>query len=252
MSWLIGHYLPVALFSLRPANATTSGGKTLIAPTAFAIKMALLSASIQTTGMEEGKRRFPAIRDLRIALDLPERIVVVKSFAKIQRLASFKGKSTERPAWEAEQIANGTYPFQPTIAYRELVQFGGPLRIALITPQGDIPDWLSAALLSINYLGKRGGFLQIAAPPQLVGELDETHFTEITADSTAFAIDGTLQTLDDCGRTMTFAHADIYDPKRIGLDKERVIRHVVLPYKLAQSSRGYSRYARITEGSDAQ
>jgi hypothetical protein len=106
-------------------------------------------------------------------------------------------------------------------------------------------------MVTINYLGKRGGFLQIADLPQANGDLDVTRFTEITADSSAFAIDGTLQMLDDCGAKMTFAHADIYDPKRIGLDKERIIRHVVLPYKLAQSSRGYSRYARITEGSDA-
>jgi hypothetical protein len=252
MSWLIGHYHPVALFSLRPTNATTSGGKTLISPTAFAIKMALLSACIQTVGIEEGKQRFPVIRDLRIALALPENVVVVQSFAKIQREASFKGKKEDRSAWEAAQIANGTYPFQPTIAYRELVQFGGPLQIAVATNQGALPEWLAGALISINYLGKRGGFLQIAGQPHIAEALASSDFTEITADSTTFAINGTLQMLDDCGKTMTFAHADIYDPKRIGLDKERVLRQVVLPYRLAQSSRGYSRYERIGEGVVAQ
>ncbi len=245
MSWLIARYHPIALFSLRPANATTSGGKTLVAPTAFAIKMAILSACIQAAGVDAGKQRFPVIRDLRVALDLPDQVVVVKSFAKIQREASFKGKKEDYAAWEAKQIENMSFPFQPTIAYRELVQFGGPLRLALTSPQGEIPPWLGEALLSINYLGKRGGFIQIAGPPQPAEYLDTSRFFEITADSTDFAIDGMMQMLDDCGGAMTFAHADIYDPKRITLGKERVLRHVVLPYRLAQSSRGYSRYERI-------
>ncbi len=45
--WLIATYQPTSLFSLRPANATTSGGKTLLTPTPFALKMALLDAAIR-------------------------------------------------------------------------------------------------------------------------------------------------------------------------------------------------------------
>lgn len=246
MSWLVARYHPVSLFSLRPFNATTSGGKTLIAPTAFAVKMAILSASIQQAGLEVGKSRFPVIRDLHIALDLPEQIVVVKSFAKIQRMAEFKGKSEERPAWEAVQIESGTYPFQPTIAYRELVQFGGPLGFAMMTPQGDIPTWLRDVLVGINYLGKRGSFFQIDGLPYLTDEVDE-RFTTITGTSTSILLNGTLQMLDDCGPSMTFDHADIYSAKRISLGKERIIRHVVLPYRLTRSSRGYSLYERLAE-----
>ena len=55
---------------------------------------------------------------------------------------------------------------------------------------------------------------------------------------------GTLQMLDDCGPQMTFDHADIYSGKRITLGKERILRHIVLPYRLARSSRGYSLYQR--------
>ncbi len=246
MSWLVTRYHPVSLFSLRPYNATTSGGKSLIAPTAFALKMALLSVSIQQAGLAEGKARFPIIRDLQIALDLPDQIVVVKSFAKIQRMAGFKGRKEERADWEANLIERGEYPFQPTIAYKELVQFGGSLGIAITTTRGDIPAWLSETLVGINYLGKRGGFFQIAEPPA-VAEAPGSRFTAITTDATTIAMNGTLQPLDDCGDGMTFAHADIYDPKRIGLDKERVIRHIVLPYQLARSSRGYGLYERIGE-----
>jgi hypothetical protein len=51
--------------------------------------------------------------------------------------------------------------------------------------------------------------------------------------------------LDDCGPKMTFEHADIYSGKRITLGKERVLHHVVLPYRLTRSSKSYSLYERI-------
>jgi hypothetical protein len=103
---------------------------------------------------------------------------------------------------------------------------------------------LREALLAINYLGKRGGFMQIAGWPLVADALDGV-FTEITSDSSTFFSHGTLQMLDDCGGQMTFEHADIYHPKRITMGRERVPRHVVLPYQLKQSSRGYSLYERI-------
>lgn len=252
MSWVVAAYHPVSLFSLRPASVTASGGKTLLVPTAFAIKMALLNASIQTAGLDEGKRRFSTIRDLRIAVAPPERITVVKSFAKVRRPAEFKGKADERDQWVAKLAEKGHYPFVPTIAYRELVQFGNPLealdlnvlRVACASPSEEIPEWLGSLLMAVNYIGKRGGFLQLVRMPEQMQTPDEA-FTDITRDSTAFDLNGTLQMLDDCGEDMTFEHADIYSGKRIGLGKERVLRHVVLPYRLARSSRGYSLYERI-------
>ncbi len=255
MPWLVAHYHPVSFFSLRPAHATASGGQTLLTPTAFALKMALLSASIQTAGLSEGQQRFPAIRDLRIAVRPPDQITVLKSFAKIRRPAEFKDTKT-RDAKIADLSEKGQYPFQSTIAYRELVQFGDPLepptvnvlRVACTSPDGDVPSWLSDALAAVNYLGKRGSFLQLVAVPALTDHLpsDFIGLTGDTADIADFDLRGTLQMLDDCGPAMTFAHADIYDPKRITLGKERVLRHVVLPYRLARSSRGYSLYERIS------
>ena len=49
--------------------------------------------------------------------------------------------------------------------------------------------------------------------------------------------------------SMTFDHANIYSNKNIRLGKERILRHVVLPYRLARSSKSYSYYERI-EGRD--
>ena len=43
--WLIAEYQPVSLFSLKNSLATSSGGKSLLVPTPYAFKMALLDAA---------------------------------------------------------------------------------------------------------------------------------------------------------------------------------------------------------------
>src|SRR6266700_2921378 len=83
--WIIAHYLSVAPFSLKPAIATSSGGKTLLVPTPYAIKMALLDCAIRTRGLAEGERLFPLLRDLAIAMKLPDDLVVMKGFSKSKR-----------------------------------------------------------------------------------------------------------------------------------------------------------------------
>src|SRR5579875_3579387 len=97
--WIVAQYLPVSFFSLRPASATSSGGQTLLVPTPFAIKMALLSTLIRTRGLAEGERLFPALRDLPIALEPPEQAVVIKGFSKIRR--ELKDKSNPEKAARA-------------------------------------------------------------------------------------------------------------------------------------------------------
>lgn len=255
MSWVSVRYHPASFFSLRPAQATASGGKSLLCPTAYAIKMALLNASIQMAGVIEGERRFPLIRDLRIALRLPPTITALKSFAKIRRPARISAATRDD---DVARLSNaGQYPFQSTIAYREFIQFGDPARgldssvveIACGGPDAPAnpPAWLSETLLAINYLGKRGGFWQPLSAPVSMLSL-EPDYIEITRDSDMFSMEGTLQMLDDCGSRLTFQQANIYSTSRVTLGEGRVLRHVVLPYRLERSSRGYSRYTQVGAG----
>ncbi len=251
MSWLTATYVPAAFFSLRPATSTTSGGKTLLCPTPYALKMAILTATIQRDGGERARELFPVIRDLRVAIELPTPITVLKSFAKVRRInRDGEGKITDEE--HVALIAERKFPYTATIAYREFVQFGAPLvtdgeiamRIAIATARPADHAWLAASLTAINYLGKRGGFLQLMAPVREVDDPGESA-TILTESSREFTVRGTLQQLDDCGQQMTFEHADIYDKKRIRLGTERILRDVVLPFRLVRSSRGYSLYDRI-------
>lgn len=239
--WTLAEYLPVTLFSLRSAGATSSGGKTLLTPTAFSIKMALLDAAIRTQGREAGQLLWSTIRDLRLAIALPRQIVVINTFTKIVRPKK-NGPSEDR----------GTgliTPLGSTIAYREYVHYGGALSIALQTARREaVQQEVQALLAQINYFGKRGSFVQLRAVPRVVDQdllPDLEQWVMLTEDQTAFALRGTLQLLDDCAASLSFARADIYSGQRITLGKERVLRHIVLPYQLTRSSRSFSLYERI-------
>ncbi len=236
--WILASYQQVTLFSLKPATATSSGGKTLLSPTPFSIKMALLDAAIRTQGLRPAKQFWPLIRDLRVQVRLSPQIIVNNTFAKIVR-----------PKKHGASDDSGTglmTLFGSTIAYREYVQYTAPFILALRRGDGDmLPDTLTNLLFQVNYMGKRGGFVQFSGLLDSVEDPDHHEFTELTAPQSSFAPHGTLQMLDDCGSKMTFEQADIYSGKRITLGKERVLHHIVLPYQLTRSSRGFSLYERI-------
>src|SRR6266478_3896806 len=139
--WIIARYLPVAPFSLKPAAATSSGGKTLLAPTPYAIKMALLDSAIRTMGIVEGERIFPFLRNLSVQIALPEDIIVFKSFSKSWRPVESKEAQKkdetreEFETWQREKMADrierGQYPLYSTIAYREYVYYRDAFQLAL-------------------------------------------------------------------------------------------------------------------------
>lgn len=231
--WLIAEYESTALFSLKPAWATSSGGKSLLVPTPYAVKMALLDVACRVAGVAAAKEAWPWLRDLTVALRPPGRVVVTNLFARILK----PRRNPARPG------TPHTGPLGKTIAFREYVYFDGPLGIALGGEPGDrsrLEDWL----LQVNYLGKRGGFVQLLALPTLAETLP-SGFIVIDGDPTRpFLAGGIIQQLDDCDASLTFEHANIYSGKRIRLGKERVLRHVVLPYRLVSSSKSFSYYER--------
>jgi hypothetical protein len=239
--WTIARFLPTSLFSLRPALATASGAQSLLVPTPYAIKMALVNAAIRIGGVEQTIEWWPAIRGLEVAIALPEVIVVNKAFIKIRRPTRVtKGNAAEMEA----VLSAGVYPMGPTIAFREFVQFGGEISLALQSVSNtDLP--LAQLLTQVNYLGKRGGFWQLQAPAKRSDDL-EGNWIELTRPSAGFQMQGTLQMLDDCGAQLTWEQVNVFTTKSIKIgDNLRVLNTVVLPYQLRRSSYRYSLYERI-------
>lgn len=228
MVWLKASYQPTTLFSLRPSWTTSSGGKSLLLPTPYALKLAILDVALRTSGHAPGEEAWPWIRDLQIGARLPRQIVVTNLFAKILKLR-------RNPAAPGSTDVG---PFQKTIGYREYVYLPEPIHLVFGVLE-DKAAQLRAWLTQINYLGKRGGFMQLLAEPLLLENVDD--FIQLTAETKRFPKIGLVQQLDDCSPKMTFAHVDIYDKKK----PVRIVRHVVLPYRLIRSSRSYSLYERV-------
>ncbi len=238
--WTIASFQSTSFFSLRPANATTSGGKTLITPTPYAIKMALLDVALRVYGQSSGEIWFPYLRDLQIAIDLPEHLTVINTFIKILRPhKGGKAKDTFGTGLEG-RMGN-------TIVYREMVHFGGAIKIAvqnMNVKSGDIP--LSKLLSLIHYLGKRGGFMQFTQIEE-TEQLPDTFVRLNPSRNEPFLAHGLMQLLDDCGPDMSFAHVNVYSGKTISVGKSngRILNPIILPYRLKKSSRSYSLYERI-------
>ncbi len=241
--WTIAEYQPTTFFSLRPYTATSSGGKSLIVPTPFAVKMALLDVAIRTQGLTRGRDLFPAIRDLRVAVRLPRYVLVNNTFVRILRKKEIKTKASEKAAGIARAMATHQWPFQRTIGFREYVQFGGPLSLAF---QGMEMETIAPLLEQINYLGKRGGFMQLLHVPEGMETLPQG-FTVLTESFGSEFPMGTLQMVDDCGPKLTFEQVDIYSDKKIRAGKDRVFHHVVLPLQPTRFSRGFTLYANSSE-----
>jgi hypothetical protein len=239
--WTIAEYQPTALFSLRPATATTSGGKTLIVPSPFAIKMGLLDVAIRTLGFKQGKSLFTLIRDLDIAIRPSRWIVINKTFIKILRYKEIKSKASEKETAILAAKRDRQWPYYRTIAYREYVHFSDNLSIAFQeTPR----ETLVPLLTQINYFGKRGGFIQLQQPPETMTNLPKD-FTMLTRSIDGSFPLGILQILDDFGEQMTFEHANIYHVKNMRAKVERIFHQVVLPYRAVRSSRSFTLYQRI-------
>src|SRR5688572_3920848 len=85
MYWLLLELELVAAFSLRPSNATSSSGKSLLIPSPYAIKMALIDCLISQRDVEDGKQHFATIRDLEISIQLPKAIAVSRLTRRIQK-----------------------------------------------------------------------------------------------------------------------------------------------------------------------
>lgn len=247
--WVAAVYHQVSLFSLKPADATSTGGRSLLVPTPFSIKMALLDAALRTRGRVAGEALFGLIRDLRIAASPPPIAVVSNCFVRVQKPRREKGKSAASSDGDDDGTgSDAAGPFQRSVGFREYVYYGGPLGLALQAPTAEEARVVGELAVQISYFGKRGSFFQLAAAPRLFEEYPREYLPlDVDSATPGFL----LQLLDDCRRSdegqrpLTFEQADIYSGKAMGAG--RVIRQVAVPYRLLQSSRGFTTYRRDYE-----
>jgi len=219
MMIVIASFDPVATFELRPSNTTKTGGKTLLCPTPYAVRMALLDRMIRNNGVDYGEVRFPLIRDMKIAIQPPMVVVINRTFQKILRPPFKDGQWTS------------------TIAMREFCIQTGALRIAFEVEASFISE-LTSALSAVNYFGQRGSFFQLV---NLV-EVDEipADFVDVTQPTQTLQF-GFLQRMDDMQPEAEFDDVNVFNPKSKG---GRRSYNVVFPYTLDHNGFNHSVWRR--------
>lgn len=236
--WLIFRYLPSTLFSLRMTHATNKGGKTLLVPTPYAVKIAFVDACFRVKGKTFATEVLDWIKARQIRFLPPEHCIVQNTFQKILQADRNEPKGH----------------FSATIAYREYCYYKGILSIALHAAglSRERMEILKSLAAHINYLGKRGSFVQFLGS-ETKGVL-MNNFSHPGDDPNIHRnAYGFSNFLDD------FGEAAIKDKKlfdRIStygrgpvptLGKHRVLVPTLLPYRLERSGKGFSHYRRIEE-----
>lgn len=225
MTWLVATYLPTAMFSLKDSQATSAAGKSLLVPSPYAVKTALIDVAVNWQGVGFAQDTFTWLRALQVRSSPPEWACVTNAFVKVQR--------------PPKQAQPGN-PFKPTVAFREYVQFQGELRVAfevsVLTDEQRAT--LAGLLMRLNMLGKRGGFMQWISQDDVV-ELDSYYVTH-TGDPRTTLSGAVMHYLDDYGPKMTWEKLSTFDASR----PDRVVVSALVPYRVTRSSKRSTLYHR--------
>jgi hypothetical protein len=237
--WLVARYHPVSLFSLRMTHATSKGGKTLLAPTPYSVKMALLDACFRRHEASEAeaaaRSTFDTIKAREVRVRPPEQCVVQNTFIRVL---------------DAER--DGDLPFKRTIAYREFVAHDGVLDIALAAgglSQEEIEN-IAHLFLHISSFGKRGSFWQFEKCDVIEGDLPAEFAVPLTEPEWRAGLSyGTVQMMDDFGDALIdakngFDRVSTYGEARMQLGEHRILVPTALPYRRISASRNFTWYSR--------
>jgi hypothetical protein len=229
--WVYAEYEPVAVFGLRPSNTTSSGGKSLVCPTPYGIKMGLLDRAIRDEGVDAALADFEAIRDMAVWVSLPDAVTVNRTFQKIFR----SQKSTLNEDTGRMEVWNST------IVQREYCLFTGVFTLALQTEEG-FAARLPQLLSGINYFGRRGSFMQLVAWGITTEPPAEGAFTQLSRRENPPSLSlGYLQRMDDMRPDAEWEDVDAYHGKKRG-DGGRTQYNVIVPYQLSHNGPSHTIY----------
>jgi hypothetical protein len=232
--WLVFQYAPVALFSLKSSRATSTAGKTLLTPTPYAVKMALLDAALRhgLTEDPEGLVRWLAGAKLRIGV--PRHACVTGTIQSVrQEVRDVERKRhPETPAYRA------------TIALREFVHYQGTMRLAFdlrSCPAAFITLLLRVAP-AINYFGKRGSFVQYLTGAAYAN-LDSAFTQPVDDRKASLPAWGQRAALDDFGAKASFAALNSFAPTEVRRDIDRRFVETAIPLNVYNSGPGFVHYS---------
>jgi hypothetical protein len=228
--WLMAEYQPTALFSLKISLATSSVGKTLVVPTPYSIKMALVDAAFRAGFSYEECADFLASLvavDVRIAP--PEAACVTHTFIKVR---------------QESRDTDPLRPYIPNIAYREFVHYRGIWRWAFDLATGD--DTLAKHLVHVAphvaYIGKRGSFVQFVGLSRRRDLGPE--FTQPVQNREPWTPPARahIVPLDDFGPEADLETLSSFTTKSPKRDRHRRFVETIVPLGLVNTGPGFSEY----------
>ena len=238
-SWLLLRYRPTSLFSLRMTHATNKGGRTLLVPTPYAFKLALVDAAFRAWPGREALLRaqdvFRTVAGLTIRFSPPDSAVVQHTFIKVRQAR--------------RDSAPGLY--EPTIVFREYVHYRGDLTVAVAAPTlsaKQLAD-LTRAGAHVQYIGKRGSFFQYLGSEIYKGPLPPGFTAPESPQALLTGWYGSTQYLDDFAVELSrqrdaWDRVSTYGSKPLRLGKDRVLVRTLLPYRVKAEGHSFTAYER--------
>jgi len=204
-------YQPTNLFSLKDSNSTNSGAKSLLIPSPYAIKMAVLNQAITIDGESVFERdksnEFTFIKNAQISYRISGSFCVNNCFITIQSLR------------------DGIYHGKPS--FREYVFLSDNIEIIFDVENREAKQYLQKYLHRINYFGKRGCFFQF------VGYRDNPSEPNVKEFDTSNLLSGILQEFDDISPDAQFKNVNNFNSANAKRDK----KILVIPVKNQNSSK---------------
>jgi hypothetical protein len=225
MAWLTLRYQPTSLFSLKPARATSTVGKSLLIPTPYAIKMAFLDAGLRNGLLPDPDAFVKILRSTAVCVGVPDEACVTGTIQKIRQEP--KKRTPEQP-----YISN--------IALREVVFFRGKIHIAFDSAK--CPPEVEMIAPMVNYFGKRGSFVQFEYSEERP-DLDNT-FTQKVGEPGPIPLHCHLATLDDFGPDADFDALNSFSETPIRRGKHRTWIESTVPLGVHNVGAGFVHYRR--------
>jgi hypothetical protein len=224
--WFVFRYQPVTLFALKMSRATSAAGKTLLVPTPYAVKLAIVDAALRHGLTNEPENLIRSLTKAEVRIGVPQHACVTGTIQRIRQ----ETRGTDRKA--NPELP----PYRSNIAMREVVHFQGAMRIAINAP--DLAPLLLATAPAINYFGKRGSFFQYTGHDRQT-QLDSMFTQPVEGGGWPW---GHAATLDDFGPNATFEALNSFSSAKIERGVHRKFVETMVPLAIFNSGPGFVHY----------
>jgi len=230
--WLVAEFAPTAPFSLKVSSATSSVARTLVIPTPYSIKMALVDAAFRA-GFSDTQcaETFRSLTKVEVRVAPAPQAVVTHTFVKVR---------------QESRDADPLRPYTSTIAYREIAHLSPSTAwcFDLATVEHALAARLPELLAHIYYIGKRGSFVRFVRLYRST-ELGPEYTQPVVRTGTwSPPTRAHIVSLDDFGPDADLETLSSFTDKRPKRDRHRRFVETIVPIGIVNTGPGFTHYSR--------